>query len=83
MGVLPLEMSNTSLSDLKLTGDETFNIGNLSDISSKPNQKLNVKINYPNSVKEISVISRIDTEKEVDYFKNDGILPYVFNLIKA
>ena len=83
MGVLPLEMSNTSLSDLKLTGDETFNIGNLSDISSKPNKKLNVKINYPNSVKEISVISRIDTEKEVDYFKNDGILPYVFNLIKA
>ena len=83
MGVLPLEMSNTSLSDLKLTGDETFNIGNLSDISSKPNQKFNVKINYPNSVKEISVISRIDTEKEVDYFKNDGILPYVFNLIKA
>ena len=53
MGVLPLEMSNTSLSDLKLTGDETFNIGNLSDISSKPNQKLKVKINYPNSVKEI------------------------------
>jgi len=83
MGVLPLEMSNVSLSDLKLNGDETFNIGDLSDISSKPNQKFNVKINYPNSVKEISVISRIDTEKEVDYFKNDGILPYVFNLIKA
>ena len=83
MGVLPLEMSNTSLSDLKLKGDETFNIGDLSDISSKPNQKLKVKINYPNAVKEISAISRIDTEKEVDYFKSDGILPYVFNLIKA
>ena len=83
MGVLPLEMSNVSLSDLKLNGDETFNIGDLSDISSKPNQKFNVKINYPNSVKEISVISRIDTEKEVDYFKNDGILPYVFNSIQA
>ena len=82
MGVLPLEMNNTTLSDLKLKGDETFNIGNLNNISSKPNQKLKVKINYPNSVKEISVISRIDTEKEVDYFKNDGILPYVFNLIK-
>ena len=83
MGVLPLEMINTSLSDLKLKGDETFNIGNLRDISSKPNQKLQVKINYPHSVKEISVISRIDTEKEVDYFKNDGILPYVFNLIEG
>ena len=82
MGVLPLEMNNTTLSDLKLKGDETFNIGNLNNISSKPNQKLKVKINYPNSVKEISVTSRIDTEKEVDYFKNDGILPYVFNLIK-
>ena len=82
MGVLPLEMNNTTLSDLKLKGDETFNIGNLSEISSKSNKKLKIKINYPNSVKEISVISRIDTEKEVDYFKNDGILPYVFNLIK-
>ena len=82
MGVLPLEMNNTKLSDLKLNGNETFDIGNLNKISSKPNQKLKIKINYPNSVKEISVISRIDTEKEVDYFKNDGILPYVFNLIK-
>jgi len=82
MGVLPLEMKNTTLSDLKLNGNETFNIGNLNKISSKPNQKLNVKINYPDSVKEISVVSRIDTVKEVDYFKNDGILPYVFNLIK-
>ncbi|MAJ56558.1 MAG: aconitate hydratase AcnA [Candidatus Pelagibacter sp.] len=82
MGVLPLEMNNTSLNDLKLNGDETFNIGDLSEISSKPNQKLKIKIKYPNSIKEISVTTRIDTEKEVDYFKNDGILPYVFNLIK-
>ena len=82
MGVLPLEMKNTKLSDLKLNGNETFDIGNLNKISSKPNQKLKIKINYPDSVKEISVISRIDTVKEVDYFRNDGILPYVFNLIK-
>ncbi|MAZ46748.1 MAG: aconitate hydratase AcnA [Rickettsiales bacterium] len=82
MGVLPLEMNNTTLSDLKLNGNETFYIGNLNEISSKPNQKLKVKINYPSSVKEISVISRIDTIKEIEYFKNDGILPYVFSLIK-
>ncbi len=82
MGVLPLEMKNTNLSDLKLNGNETFDIGNINKISSKPNQKLKIKINYPDSVKEISVISRIDTVKEVDYFTNDGILPYVFNLIK-
>ena len=82
MGVLPLEMKNTKLSDLKLNGNETFDIGNINKISSKPNQKLKIKINYPGSVKEISVISRIDTLKEVDYFSNDGILPYVFNLIK-
>ena len=82
MGVLPLEMKNTKLSDLKLNGNETFDIGNLNKISSEPNQKLKIKINYPNFVKEISVISRIDTVKEVDYFRNDGILPYVFNLIK-
>jgi aconitate hydratase len=82
MGVLPLEMKNIKLSDLKLNGNETFDIGNLNKISSKPNQKLKIRINYPDSVKAISVISRIDTVTEVDYFKNDGILPYVFNLIK-
>ena len=60
--------------------DEKKDIGPL--LSAQEQFKIVID-NYPNSEKEISVISRIDTEKEVDYFKNDGILPYVFNLIQA
>ena len=51
MGVLPLEMNNTSLNDLKLNGDETFNIGDLSEISSKPNQKLKTYGKIPSFLK--------------------------------
>ena len=42
-----------------------------------------IKVNYKDSSKSFSVLSRIDTEKEVNYFKNNGILPYVFNLIRS
>ena len=83
MGVLPLEMENANLPSLDLSGSETFDIGNIDQISSRPNVRLKIKINYKNSFKSLSVLSRIDTEKEVNYFKNNGILPYVFNLIKS
>ena len=83
MGVLPLEMENATLPSLNLSGSETFDIGNIDQISSRPNVRLKIKINYKNSFKSLSVLSRIDTEKEVNYFKNNGILPYVFNLIKS
>ena len=83
MGVLPLEMENATLPSLDLNGSETFDIGNIDKISSRPNVRLKIKINYKNSCKSLSVLSRIDTEKEVNYFKNKGILPYVFNLIKG
>ena len=82
MGVLPLEMENSSLIDLNLDGSETFDIGSLKKISSKPNFKTDVIINYANYSKKIRVVSRIDTEKELNYFKNDGILPFVFNSLK-
>ena len=81
MGVLPLEMESDTLANLKLKGTETFDIGNIEEISSEPNFRTSIKINYKNSSKNLKVISRIDTVREVNYFKNNGILPYVFNLI--
>ena len=51
MGVLPLEMENVTLLSLDLNGSETFDIGNIDQISSKPNVRLKIKINYKDSFK--------------------------------
>ena len=83
MGVLPLQMIGVSLLDLNLNGSETFDIGNLEEIISKPGKEITIVINYKNHKKKINVLSRIDTEKEIDYFKSDGILPCVLKEIEA
>ena len=82
MGVLPLQIVDTNLSVLKLKGSETFDIGNMDEIVSKPGKKTEIVINYKNYTKKINVLSRIDTEKEIEYFKNDGILPCVLKEIE-
>ena len=76
-------MIGISLLDLNLNGSETFDIGNLEEIISKPGKEITIVINYKNHKKKINVLSRIDTEKEIDYFKSDGILPCVLKEIEA
>ncbi len=83
MGVLPLQIESTNLFELELNGSETFDIGNLDEIISEPGKKVEIKINYENHSKKINVLSRVDTEKEIEYFKNDGILPCVLKEIEA
>lgn len=84
MGVLPLMFQNgDSLENLEITGDETFYISGIDDI--KPRKKLQVKAVRENG-SEISfeVVARLDTDVDVDYFKNNGILPYVLRkLLKS
>jgi aconitate hydratase len=78
MGVLPLQFKGSeSTETLKLTGQETYSIiGITNDI--KPQQDLELVITYPNKeVKQVSVLCRIDTPIEVEYYKHGGILPYV------
>ncbi|WP_416778561.1 aconitate hydratase AcnA [Xenorhabdus budapestensis] len=77
MGVLPLEFpQDVSRKTLNLTGDERIDINGLSDI--KPGQVIVVKITYA-SGEEIRVNARcrIDTNTELAYFYNGGILHYV------
>ncbi len=83
MGVLPLEMKKNNIQKLKLTGSETFDIGDVSKLSSGTNIQTKIKINYKNHTKDLEVVTRIDTEKEIKYFKNDGILPFVFKEIES
>jgi aconitate hydratase len=77
MGVLPLQFINgENAKSLGLTGLETFDIEGLTTMSVK--QKIKVKATSPDGkVKEFTVVSRIDTPNELEYYKHGGILPYV------
>jgi aconitate hydratase len=78
MGVLPLQFEpGQSAESLGLTGEEVFDIEGVA-AGLTPRQRLKVTATAPDgSVKTFNVISRIDTPVEVDYYRNDGILPYV------
>ncbi|MCG8617998.1 MAG: aconitate hydratase AcnA, partial [Desulfobacterales bacterium] len=76
MGVLPLVFkSGDSFDSLGLTGEETFNISGLDDIS--PNGLVTVTANAGGKETQFEVIVKLNTDIEVDYIKNQGILHYV------
>jgi aconitate hydratase len=78
MGVLPLQFEDgESVAGLGLTGEEVFDIEGIGE-GLTPHKRLNVRATAPDgSVKAFRVITRIDTPIEVEYYKHDGILPYV------
>ncbi len=79
MGVLPLEfLDNVNRNTLKLKGDEKFSIHGISDLS--PNKILLCNIVGKNKT-SIELKCRIDTNKELDYYKAGGILNFVLNEI--
>jgi aconitate hydratase len=81
MGVLPLVFEpGQGVSELGLEGTETFTIEGLAGL--EPRQKLTVKaVRGDGSETRFTVQVRLDTDVEVDYFKNGGILPYVLRKI--
>ncbi len=84
MGVLPLVFEEgTSWQSLEITGKEKVSIGGLSDLS--PRQTVDATITYADgSEKTIPLLVRIDTEDEMEYYRNGGILHYVLrNLVSA
>ena len=79
MGVLPLEfMNNENKINLNILGHELISISGLSEL--KPGIILSCKINSTES-KNIKLKCRIDTNKELEYYKAGGILNYVLNEI--
>jgi len=79
MGVLPLQfISDQNSKSLNLIGDERITIKGLSSI--KPNAELICEINSKDK-RSIKLLCRIDTIKELDYYKQGGILQYVLNSI--
>jgi aconitate hydratase len=77
MGVLPLVFeAGGNIDTLQLNGSETFDISGIENMA--PRQKLKIKAVRENG-EEITfgAVSRLDTDIDVDYYKNGGILPYV------
>jgi aconitate hydratase len=83
MGVLPLQFKGSdSVQSLGITGEETFDIVVPKDI--RPQQDLTLLIHRKDGTrKEVSVLCRIDTPIEVDYYNGGGILPYVLRDLMA
>ncbi len=82
MGVLPCCFEEgTSAQTLALDGTETYSIKGLTP-AVKPRQKLTLEITRANGkVEQVSIVCRIDTPIEVEYYQHGGILPYVLRQI--
>ena len=78
MGVLPLQFKEGfDRKKLKITGEELVTIVDI-EKGIKPREEVTCEIKYKDGTsKTIKVLSRIDTENEIEYYKNGGILQYV------
>ncbi len=84
MGVLPLQFKEgENAHSLQLTGEEVIAIEGIAD-DMKPGIDLKIKAVQPSGkVLEFSMISRLDTAVEVDYYRNGGILQTVLRQMLA
>ncbi|MDX2224061.1 MAG: aconitate hydratase AcnA [Rhodospirillaceae bacterium] len=82
MGVLPLQFKGgETRKSLKLDGTETFDI---SVAGLKPRGDVKVTITRKDGTSQtITVLCRIDTDGELDYYKNGGVLHYVLRNLAA
>jgi len=79
MGVLPLEfIEGQNRKVLGLNGSEKLSIKGIDNL--RPNSSIECKIHSQN-IRFIKLKCRIDTKKELDYFRAGGILQYVLNSI--
>jgi aconitate hydratase len=83
MGVLPCQFKDGDSADsLGLKGDETFDLLGLETV--QPQQDVTLVITRADGSRlEVSLLARIDTPIEADYYRHGGILPYVLREILA
>ncbi|MBC2743049.1 MAG: aconitate hydratase AcnA [Desulfosarcina sp.] len=83
MGVLPLVFADgESAQSIGLDGSETFTISGIGGIT--PLKQLAVKAVKPDGSEiNFTVTSRLDTDVDVEYFENGGILPCVIRKMMA
>ena len=84
MGVLPLQFKDgMTRASLKLDGSETYDITGIAD-GITPRMDVACTINRADGSSEnITLMCRIDTEDEVEYYRHGGILQYVLRNLAA
>lgn len=85
MGILPLQFKDgMTRKTLHLDGTELISINHLND-EMKPSADISVTIERKDGSKEeITLLSRIDTQNEIEYYRHGGILQYVLrNMMKT
>ena len=78
MGILPLQfMEGVDRKKLKLNGSELISILKIEN-GINPSDKIEIQIKYQSGdIKIIKTLCRIDTQNELEYYKNGGILQFV------
>lgn len=76
MGVLPLEfLEGESLESLNLSAEDILTLLDIEDLT--PKQEMIMEVKRGNSSRKIKLISRLDTDSEVEYYRQGGVMPYV------
>jgi len=81
MGILPLQFRDgEGRASLKLTGDEVIDVRLPAGVTTiSPRQDMELVVRDGKSTRTVTVLSRLDTDNEIAYFKSGGILQYVLN----
>jgi aconitate hydratase len=83
MGVLPLTFKDgMDRKTLNLKGDETIDIAGLEELSPRMDVKLIIH-RADGTTDEATLLCRVDTADEVNYYKHGGILQYVLRGMAA
>tara|TARA_B000000460_G_scaffold147188_1_gene103972 strand:+ start:331 stop:2985 length:2655 start_codon:yes stop_codon:yes gene_type:complete len=79
MGILPVEFVNgEDFNLLKMNGDAILSIENMEDVKTSSSLfQMTVKNPDSKDIKKITLKSRIDTNAEVNYYVNGGLLQFV------
>ena len=82
MGVLPLQFHDGDTSDtLGLTGEEVFDITGLEGLAD--GAPLPRELTVSADGRSFSVVLRVDTPKEQEYYRHGGILLYVLRQLRG
>jgi aconitate hydratase len=83
MGVIPMQfLPGENAESLGLKGDEQIDIEGITTV--QPGQKLKARATFADGkTKEFTLLCRIDTANELEYYKNGGILHYVIRQMLA
>jgi aconitate hydratase len=85
LGVLPLQFQNADTAEkLGLDGTETFDLTHIEEALDRPGSTLVVRATRDGADPiEFPVTVRIDTGREGEYYRNGGILPFVYRSLVA